>query len=539
MRVRDWVSVIALVAFGALLAGWAAVEARQQRREVERVLAAEAEALAAALAPALATASSAVRELEELSYGKLLDNARWLARLWSRDEPPPRAGLDELALAHGLDSVLWVEAPRHVVAQVGRPVPPRLVGELDPLLSEAADELVLAPAPEDPVPHAAVGVSAGPGRAVLVRAHLVATSTVTSRVGVENLLRSLVASGGVAYLAYEESPGPVSVAAAWDGGPLPEPAAGRALRAIRGRQVFEVRVPVEVPAGLAASLRVGLSGDPLTRASLAATRRTLLIGLVLIAAAIALGAYATVRHARARERAESGRRLLAAERARQQSERLAAAGALTAGLAHEVRSPLNAIGLAAQRLERRLPEDDPSGRPLAATIRREVRRLESVLSSFLTLAGAGSTRRDDIDLVDLAERVRELLAAEAAERPVVLEAVSGRGHARVDPDAVQGALVNLVRNAIQHSPAHGTVRMVVETGPRAAVLRVIDEGPGIAPEDAERAFEPFYTTRADGSGLGLSLVRRVAEEHGGECSLLGRPAGGTVAELVLAREACS
>ncbi len=160
-------------------------------------------------------------------------------------------------------------------------------------------------------------------------------------------------------------------------------------------------MPLEAPAGSSASLRIGLDGSTLTAVARQTMVRNLVIGLVLAAFATAGTGFAFVSHLRSREREEAARRISAAETARRRSERLAAAGALTAGLAHEVRSPMNAIGLAAQRLERKLPEGDDRRR-VAARIGNEVQRLDGVLRGFLELASpvaasAESSRNERTD----------------------------------------------------------------------------------------------------------------------------------------------
>jgi two-component system sensor histidine kinase HydH len=256
------------------------------------------------------------------------------------------------------------------------------------------------------------------------------------------------------------------------------------------------------------------------------------VGIVLAAYALATAAFAAVSRSRSLERVEAARRLAQSESARRSSERLAAAGALAAGLAHEVRSPLNAIGLAAQRLERKL---DGSGDELvlAGRIRVEVRRLEGVLREFLDLARPVGDERRSVALGALCTEVLDLLRPEAEQRGVRLDAVDGEAWVRVDSGSVRRALINLVRNAIAASPRAGRVRVVVERVDGRGFAHVLDEGPGVDGDVAGRVFEPFVTTRADGAGLGLSLVKRVAEEHGGSCSLVSRPGGGAEACLGL------
>lgn len=538
MNRRSWTIVGSLLAAGILLAAWTAFEAANQRKEMAETLTGEAQALASALGPALEAASSAERELDELVTWRLLDNARFVALLWGTGDLP-RKELEQVLDLHGLQSIVLLEQAGEAAMVIGEEVPPDLLGSLGPLRDGSADELVLAEEPQHGDEHVAVAVRAGAGRVVVVRSHTGWAMTFVGSLGIDNLLDSVVRTGRIAYLAYAEMPDGIRAEASWDGGAVPEAdQRTRAVATLRGRPVFEVVVPVEAPAGMEAILRVGLDGEPIVRATTSATRRTTLVGLLLIGFALSVAAWGMVRQARAAEREEATRRLAASELARQRNERLAAAGTLTAGLAHEVRSPLNSIALAAQRLERRLgaasddgEKGDEGAARMATTIRGEVRRLEHVLEGFLQLARPGDGRRDETDLADIARGVAELLRGEAASHGVRIDDVRGSAVAAVDPDAVRRALINLVRNAIEASPAGRSVEMVVEQSQGKARLRVLDRGCGIDPAEHERLFEPFRTSRAEGSGLGLALARRVAVEHGGNCCLRTRESGGTEAVL--------
>jgi signal transduction histidine kinase len=519
--------LVALALVVALLLAWTVHEARVQSRAVEDSLTHQAEVLARALGPGLAAVSHAARELEETTTWRLLDNARLFAELGSALTPQR---LESLALDAGLDSVAFYDRSGRRVLSTAETPPAGIEPRLAEVVAGRADELVLGTSVDDGVEHSSAAAALPGGGAVLVRIHASSGEVYSRQLGVRNLLAHLVGTPGVLYLIHREEPGGAVTEAAWDGGEPPPPAGG--LRTVRGRAAYEVEVALESPAGRASRLRVGLDASALRGAARDALRRSLLVGVVLVGFVVAAASLALLQRQRTVEAEATRQRLGELERARQRSERLAAAGALTAGLAHEVRNPLNAIGLAAQRLERSLGAED-EGQAIAARISQGVRRLEGVLRAFLELASPVSERRQLTALAELAGEVVELMRDEAAGRRVELRAERCEAAVVVDRDAVHRALVNLVRNAVLASSQGGTVTLRLEREGGDAVMRVLDRGGGIPAELLPRVFDPFVTSRAEGTGLGLPLARRVAEEHGGSLAVTNREGGGVEATLRL------
>jgi signal transduction histidine kinase len=210
----------------------------------------------------------------------------------------------------------------------------------------------------------------------------------------------------------------------------------------------------------------------------------------------------------------------------ERSRRLAALGEMAAGIAHEVRNPLGAI-----RLYARMLTDDLAAKPkqadLAAKIGRAATGLDRVVGDVLTFSREFKARREEITAGDLFDAVLEAVCHDGTPGWRSVRFVREGDATRLvgDPDLLRQALVNLVRNAVEAARDGGhqdpTVTLAAEAlrargkRPAAAVLRVLDNGPGIPGDVLARMFNPFFTTRAAGTGLGLAIVHRIVDAHAG------------------------
>jgi PAS domain S-box-containing protein len=227
------------------------------------------------------------------------------------------------------------------------------------------------------------------------------------------------------------------------------------------------------------------------------------------------------------------------ERRARHNERLAAAGALAAGLAHEIRNPLNGASLHLSVIERGLARSADAPAPMreaADVLRAEIRRLGGLVTDFLEVARPKPLVLVDFDLNELAHGVRTLLAPEAATRRVSLdvEASPFPVPIRIDVARSKQVLVNLVRNALDAVKEGGAVRIAVRRLPEHAEIDVADNGSGI-PDPNAPIFDAFFTTKDRGTGLGLSIVQRIVTDHGGEISFSSHP-GSTVFTVRLPAE---
>ena len=216
-------------------------------------------------------------------------------------------------------------------------------------------------------------------------------------------------------------------------------------------------------------------------------------------------------------RDETDARALALQARR--AERLSAMGQLAAGVAHEIRNPLNAIALASQQLKLELAENEATG--FADTIWAESKRLNLIVEDFLSLARPSSQPKSPVDWKDLTASVTQMARLEADKNQVAL-------HLNLEDtcvvygiaDELRKALWNVLHNALAATPAEGSILVTLITAGGISSLTIDDTGSGIAPEALPRVFEPWFTTKPGGTGLGLAITHRIVQDHGGTIEII-------------------
>ena len=214
------------------------------------------------------------------------------------------------------------------------------------------------------------------------------------------------------------------------------------------------------------------------------------------------------------------------------ADRMAALGDLSAGLAHEIKTPLASIRGAAEILA--AEESGPSEREeFSAILIREVDRLNRVVVRFLDFARPGEAGPEAADLRAAAEEILDLVRVESERRGVEIRSglAPDLPSVRVDSEQLRQVILNLVMNALQAMEGGGTLDVTAHPVGRSVVLAVSDTGEGISESVRARIFDPFFTTRAKGTGLGLSIVMKIASNHGAEIAIRDREGGGTVFEV--------
>lgn len=220
----------------------------------------------------------------------------------------------------------------------------------------------------------------------------------------------------------------------------------------------------------------------------------------------------------------------------QRAERLAVVGRVAAGIAHEIRNPLAAVSGSLELL-RSSPQATPEDQCLLEIALHEVERLDALVRNLLGFARPRPPQKVPFDLVTLARDVASVFGQDPTLGTVALSIHGPENGCPVeaDPDQIRQVLWNLLRNAAEATGGTGKIAVAVDL-PREATLwlrlRVEDDGPGIEPSQRPHLFEPFYSTKEKGSGLGLATVHRIVEDHGGRVEVEDVPGGG-VAMVVL------
>jgi len=211
---------------------------------------------------------------------------------------------------------------------------------------------------------------------------------------------------------------------------------------------------------------------------------------------------------------------------------------LATGVAHEVRNPLNSVQINLSILEQELLELLPDRRDghvfeVLRKIAGEIKRLDDFVSEFLRFARPPRLNVERLPVRPLITDLAAFIAPECSKKGVTLDLdLRGPVSAWLDGFQLKQAILNLVLNALRATPTggHVTVRTAGDEG--RLVVAVVDDGEGMSPEVRENALTPFFTTREEGTGLGLPLVRRIAEQHGGSVEVSSAPGEGTTVTMV-------
>lgn len=226
-----------------------------------------------------------------------------------------------------------------------------------------------------------------------------------------------------------------------------------------------------------------------------------------------------------------------------ESERLKAITLLAAGVAHELGNPLNSLHIHFQLIERDLRKlktktEEGTVDPLLESVQvaqREIGRLDNIISQFLRALRPDGSERSAQQINEVVEESLNFLRPELDDRDILVEAEMATDLPPVEIDVTQlkQALYNLIKNSIQAMPSGGILRVSTGRNDTHLLVSIADNGCGIDAETVARIFDPYFTTKQKGSGLGLFIVRRIIQQHGGELAIESEPGQGTTARIIL------
>jgi hypothetical protein len=216
------------------------------------------------------------------------------------------------------------------------------------------------------------------------------------------------------------------------------------------------------------------------------------------------------------------------------AEHLATLGELATGLAHEIRNPLAGIAGVIEIIGRDLPSTSPA-RAVVKDVRQEIARINHIVTDLLQTARPHPPKVRKSDLNTTVEHAVMLGRQQALAKSIEISLVKDPSLPEVehDSDQIHQLLLNLLLNALQAIDSDGKIKVSVRQHGTAAVVEVSDNGRGIAPDHLPNIFRPFYTTKGDGTGLGLSLARRIVEDHHGRIDVTSGVGQGTTFAVVL------
>jgi signal transduction histidine kinase len=301
----------------------------------------------------------------------------------------------------------------------------------------------------------------------------------------------------------------------------------RHYQSIQGEEIFEVVKSFSLKNKTMGLIRIGYSPKEI-QPVLGQIKKNVALSvfffLILGISAITLIWVNQNRHLRKMEELEDRIQL---------AERLSSLGHLAAGVAHEIRNPLNAMGMGLQRLKREFSPPDETKKEeyisFVELILKEIRRVNEIIEQFLTLSRPFQLNLRESSLQDLLKNLITLFQEEVSSLGITLqtEIPSELPPIKMDPEKLTQAFINIMKNGMQAMGQGGTLRIETVSLKEGVEIIISDSGSGIPPEQMEKIFNYYYTTKEKGVGLGLPIAHRIIEAHGGQLKIESKYGSGT------------
>jgi signal transduction histidine kinase len=474
--------------------------------------------------------------LQEAFLIELTNLAQALDKQWSNGKLTPAAA-DAWMKKEGIAQALILDRQGHYLLQTS-PAPTQVMTQTQPVIAGQEDFKIhiFSFAREGGADHGFIALrrNSGAGTIVLILDR-VGWYQRCAKFAIEKVFFELERPANIAYCLMRDSGGDQIIFSQIDAIP---PYGGQGFLKIfsypgnvkarkfsdQQRDYLDIVMPINLGHDALLLLRIGLITDQIRLISHQHKRNIFIaISFLTLIALLAVGLLSWnqkryIQHIRAMEQRIH------------QAERLSAVGRLAAGMAHEIRNPLNAISMAIQRLHREQPHQ------LTAIIRADINRLNQIIEEFLTISRSHQLKFQNIPLLELLKPLLLLIEAEAEAKSISIKTDWPEPNlsAEVDADRIRQAVINLAKNALEASVEPGSITFGLKTAPDGRIsIKVSDTGKGIAAKDMAHIFDPDFTTKEKGLGLGLALVYEIVAGHGGEILVSSQPGQGSTFEILL------
>ncbi|MBN1290215.1 MAG: hypothetical protein JXB48_00115 [Candidatus Latescibacteria bacterium] len=524
---------------------------RQNIKDLKLLMMNEAERLINFVGVSAAAGIYALDEVEYLTAQRLLENARLIERLSESGIPHPDT-LAQIALDNDLYMIAVLDNNGNVISW-SSPLTDREINdnhkhrpEVESVLSGEYDEAVIGFMEDQYYSGKRYGVvvKRNCGGAVVVNTDSYKMLDFRKTVGLGTLFSKIGSLEGVSYITLQDSIGIVAASggvtemiriiddpflySAWKGD------GGSRMISKDGAEILEVvrsLVVDEVNLGL---VRIGLHMTEINKIRQRALRQFILLFIASIISGAFVLFFTILRQNYLILNAEHDRILLEVRRMEaetRRNERLTSMGQLAAGVAHEIRNPLNAISIITQRIKAEFTtnENQEEYASLLSTIGKEISRISIIVENFLKFARPPKLVMSLVNINELVTDILTITAENAKRKGITIRTFIDMGlFCRCDYDQLKQALLNILLNAFDAIREKGLISIFAVRKDRELELRIEDNGTGIAEDILPKIFDPYFTTRSKGNGLGLSEVHRIVTAHGGRIIAENLDNGGAV-----------
>lgn len=375
-------------------------------------------------------------------------------------------------------------------------------------------------------------------------------TAIQKTIGIERYLNSMITDSSLIYIAIQDSNGIMAKTRNLD--TLSNFTNDNLLSTVRQTQefrwrtvhynnvrIFEALLPLTVmhkPYGI---IRIGLDYSPVLKMQKVVLRQVLIRLVILLIISFILLSYSiSIQNMSLleKEKEKITKEVYLLQQDLRLREKMSAVGELAAGVAHEIRNPLGAISMTVQRLAREFKptEGEAEQKRLLAIIRKEIDHISNAIKNLLQFSKPAPLQKSRNRLDKIIDKIIEIYRAKAKEAGITLlwsnrTAVT----AFIDPLKIEECLVNILENAITATPRQGRIEIGLNTTKREIILTVKDTGSGISKENLSKIFNLYFTTNANGTGLGLAHAQQIISEHGGKIRVDSRENQGTTFTIIL------